>query len=66
MITQNAGADYTLSAANIFEEAKDEKKSKAKDLMEIGSSKSSTTEKETKFNTKSSMKSNSGDKSNFF
>ncbi|MHC0447678.1 type VI secretion system Vgr family protein [Flavobacterium sp. 3-218] len=64
-MVQNAIGNYNLQAANIYEDAIGERKSKAKDIHELGRSKTSTTEKETKFNAQSDIKTNSGEKTNF-
>ena len=62
---QVAYANYYLKAANIYEDAVGERKSKAKDIQETGSSKTSTTEKDTKFNSQSNIRANSGDKTSY-
>jgi len=67
MMTQNAVADYSLMAANIFEEAGESRTSKASEINEHGTSiNKSATEGNVNLHGKKEVQTNSGEKSKFF
>ncbi|MBE0393185.1 phage baseplate assembly protein V [Flavobacterium sp. PL002] len=61
IMIQNAGGDYRLMAANIFEEAKGERKSKAKEVSDESKDKKVTSKNKNEIHTKGDFENNGGE-----
>jgi hypothetical protein len=64
LMSQNAGGDYNLMAANILEIANGEKKSNAKETKEVSEQREIQSEKDSKIHSQETFNNNAGEKSN--
>jgi uncharacterized protein involved in type VI secretion and phage assembly len=64
MMMQNAVADYSLTAANIIEQAKGERKSKAKKVTDKSKKKKIVSKEKNEIHTQGTFHNNGGNKSN--
>jgi uncharacterized protein involved in type VI secretion and phage assembly len=66
MMNQMAGADYSLTTANIMEVAQGERKSKAKEVKEVSKNRQVQSEESNDFHSKKTFNNNSGEQSKHY